>query len=213
VVDPRALASSALDSYGQRASDQEGELRAMLAKIRDLRATFEGGRLTVHLDREATLELIEARLKRSFAKEEAGMTATFRRKLDSTRDTDLDGELRLGDRSIYVKFAPKGTPVAEFAISCLERARKMGPSELWLITLGEEKLDIAFEPTFLEKKIIRGRLRTLGLTTVFREMVGEDCDVLSMWEDGGFEFRISKREKGGPAPRYSDGPAEERSAR
>ncbi len=49
----------------------------MLSKIKNLKATFEDGKLAVHLDRKTMLELVETQLKRASQENEAGMTATL----------------------------------------------------------------------------------------------------------------------------------------
>lgn len=196
ILNPAGLAASALEQYGRRASDQDEETMAMLSKIKNLKATFEDGKLTVHLDKKTMLELVEAQLKRIFAKEEAGMTATFRYDLVSAKD--LDGELRLPSRSIYVKFVPQGTSAVEYANSYVERARRMNPSELWLLTLTQERVDVTFDPVFRENGVTRGGLRTLALTSVFRELVGKDYDISATEEDGGYKFLVSKKEEAVP---------------
>ena len=105
----------------------------------------------------------------------------------------------LPNRSIYLKFVPKGIPVEAFANWFLERARSVNPSEYWLLTPTEEKIDIPFEPIFTEKRITRGRLRTFPLTSILSELVGKDYGLVATHDqDGGFRFVISKKQPGDP---------------
>ncbi|MGA2665423.1 MAG: hypothetical protein ABSF83_10805 [Nitrososphaerales archaeon] len=196
VLSPAGLVKQALDrDGGSAAADPEEEAREMLARVTDLDAKFEGGRLVVHIDRATALDLVEARLRRSFARSEAGMTAGLRRAPPHRQVADLDGEFRLSDRSIYLKFVPAGTPAAELTSSYLERARAMNPSELWLLTPGEEgtRVDVTFEPIFRERRITRGGLRTLAVSSVLRDVVGDDCDVVATQEGDGYRFLVARQ--------------------
>jgi hypothetical protein len=144
----------------------------MAGQIKDLKARYEGESLAVYIDRKTALELIERMLKKTFARQEAAATATFRVNSDGGRDEDHDGELALPNRSIYVKLVPNGASTAEFANTYLEKVRSRNPSEYWLFAPNQEKLDIAFDPVFTEGKVTRGRLRIMGLATLISEIVG-----------------------------------------
>ena len=206
LLNPAGLAINAISQYEQQMSKQEreqlgkqeAEMRAMVSQIENLRATFEEGRLIVHLDKTTVLGLVERMLRRTLAREEAGMTATFRIDLGTGAEADHEGEFVLPNRAIYLKFVPVGKPLAEFANSYLMRALSMNPSEYWLLVPTGDVIDFPFEPVFTEKKIARGRLRTFGLATLLGDIVGDDYDVLASYElDGGFKFVISKKP---PAP-------------
>jgi hypothetical protein len=201
ILNPTGLVTTALGQNGKRVDDQDEEAKAMLNRVKNLKATFEDGKLSVYLDRNTMLELIETHLKRVFAREESGMTATFRSGSVSARDRDFDGELRLPSRSIYLKFAPQEIPLVEYANSYMERARGMNPSELWLLTLSEEQMDVTFDPVFREKTITRGGLRALCLPSIFRELVGNDYDVFATQENGNYKFLVSKKQKTRPSVR------------
>jgi hypothetical protein len=206
LLNPTGLAVSALNQYGEQLdrkekedlARKEAEMRAMVSQIQNLRATFEGGRLVVHVDKATVLELIENMLKKSLARQEAGMTATFKVEPGEGGEKDHDAELNLPSRTIYLKFVPEGRPLAEFAVSYLERARDVNPSEYWLLTPNEEVVDFPFEPIFTENKIARGRLRSYPLPGLLSELVGTDYDVVSTYDVyGGFKFVISSKP---PAP-------------
>jgi hypothetical protein len=209
LLNPAGLAINAINQYEQQMSKaereqlgkQEAEMRAMVSQIENLRATFEGGRLIVHLDKPTLLGLLERMLRRTLAREEAGMTAMFRIDLAAGGDADHEGEFMLPSRAIYLKFVPAGVPLAEFANSYLMRALSMNPSEYWLLVPTEDVIDFPFEPVFTENKIARGRLRTFGLAPLLGDIVGNDYDVRASYEpDGGFKFVISKKP---PAPPIS----------
>ncbi|MGA2874626.1 MAG: hypothetical protein ABSE82_03710 [Nitrososphaerales archaeon] len=196
LLNSAGLAASALEQYEKQLSKQEAEMRAMVSQIENLRATFEDGRLVVHMDKTTILGLVERMLKKSFAVKEAGMTATFTIDSDTDGDNDHEGELTLPNRSIYLKFLPVGKPAMEFVDSHLERARNMNPSEYWLLTPIDENIDIQFEPIFTANKITRGRLRTYPLTSLLTEMIGKDYDLEAIHDvDGGFRFIISKNKE------------------
>lgn len=192
LLNPVGLAAGAIDEYQQQQQDrQEAEMRAMVSQIENLRATFEDGKLVVHLDKSSILGLAERVFKKYFAAREAGMTAKFR--IES--GDDHEAVLLLPSRSIYLKFVPEGTPVSKFANSYLERARNANPSEYWLLAPNEENIDIPFEPIFSEKGVTRGRLRTLSVTDILRELVGKEYDLTATYDtDGGFKFVISKKQ-------------------
>jgi hypothetical protein len=195
LLNPVGLAANALNAYDQQLSKQEAEMRAMVSQIENLRATFENGRLLVHLDKTAILGLVERMLRKSFAMKEAGMTATFKIDSDLGGSKEHEGELALPNRSIYLKFVPEGMPVAEFADSYLERARSLNPSEYWLLTPYEERIDISFDPIFTENRITRGRLKTYPLPSLLSEYVGKDYDLVATYDiDGAFKFVISKKQ-------------------
>ncbi len=196
------MAANALSQYGDQLESkekeskerQESEMRALVKDIQNLRATFENGRLVVHMDKVMVLELVENRLKKSLARQEAGTTATFKVDLAAVAETDHDAELVLPTRSIFLKFVPDGASVAALAVSYLERARRANPSEYWLLTPSEEEIDFPFEPIFSENRIARGRLRTFNLSSLLRDLVGKDYEVAATHELGGaFRFVISKK--------------------
>ena len=66
LLNPAGLAINAINQYEQQMSKQEreqlgkqeAEMRAMVSQIENLRATFEGGRLIVHLDKSTVLGLV-----------------------------------------------------------------------------------------------------------------------------------------------------------
>ena len=95
LLNPVGLAASALDQYNQQLSKQEAEMRAMVSQIENLKATFENGRLVVHLDKTAILGLVERMLKKSYAVKEAGMTAKFMIDSGADADKDHEGETRV----------------------------------------------------------------------------------------------------------------------
>jgi len=203
LLNPTGLALGALNQYEQQLTNQEKEqlgkqeieMRAMVSQIENLRATFEGGMLVVHLDRKVVLGLVERMLRKSLAREEAGMTAIFKLDLGSESEKDHEAEFSLPNRSIFLKFVPEGSPLAEFANSYLLRAQDMNPSEYWLITPSRDTIDFPFEPVFTENKISRGRLKTFNLATLLSELVGTEYDVLASYgADGGFRFVISKKQ-------------------
>lgn len=191
-----------LDQYGgpvdkkeeKNPARREAEMRAMVSQIQNLRARFDDGRLLVHMDKSAILELFENKLKKSLARQEAGMTAAFEVDLTTEEGKDHEGELVLPNRSVFVKFVPEGRSVAEFAVTYLQRARDANPSEYWLLTPSEQEVDFQFDPIFTENKITRGRLRTYPLAGLLGELVGKDYEVLAAYEDRGFRFVISPRQ-------------------
>jgi hypothetical protein len=200
LLNATGLATSALNQYDQHLSKQEAEMRAMVGQIESLRATFENGKLVVHVDRITVLGLVERMIKKYFSVSEAGMTAEYRIDSGPGSDKDHDAELRLPDRSIYLKFVPKGIPVEAFANWFLQRARRMNPSEYWLLIPTEEIVDIPFEPIFTEARIMRGRLKTYPLTNLLSELVGMNYDLEVAEEvDGGFRFVISRKQGTVPA--------------
>ena len=211
LLSPAALAANALGQYQDQSerqqkedmAKQEAEMRAMVAEIRSLRASFEGGKLILHIDKPTILGLLENALKKSLAAKEAAMTATFKVEPGYAIFRDHDAELVLPGRSIYVKFVPEDRQVAEFAVSYLERARQARPSEYLLLTPTEEQVDFPFEPVFSERGVTRGRLRTCNMTGLLAEMVGDAYEVEAAYEpDGGFLFTISKKQP--PAPETSE---------
>ncbi len=202
LLNPAGLAVNAINQYEEQMSKeererlgkQETEMRVMVSQIENLRATFEDGALIVHLDKQTVLGLVERMLRNTLAREEAGMTATFRIDLGTGGDADHEGEFMLPSRAIFLKFVPAGTPLAEFANSYLMRALGMNPSEYWLLVPTGDVIDFPFEPVFTENKIARGRLRTFGLATLLGDIVGDDYGVLASYEsDGGFKFIITKK--------------------
>lgn len=201
------MAANALSQYGERLEKsekdnlaaQEAEMRDMVGEIKNLRATFESGRLVVHMDKAMVLQQVENTLRKSLARQEAGATATFKVDLGAVAVSDHDAELVLPRRSIFLKFVPEGVPVAQEAVSYLEKARKANPSEYWLLTPSDEHIDFPFEPIFSENSIMRGRLRTYTLPTLLSELVGEDYTVVATHEvGGGFKFVISKKPEAPP---------------
>ncbi len=203
LLSPTGLAANALNQYEQQLTNQEREqlgkqeteMRAMVSQIENLKATFEDGRLVVHLDKATVLGLVERTLRKSLAREEAGMTGVFNLDLGVPDDKDHEAEFSLPNRSVYLKFVPEGRPLAEFANSYLLRAQDMNPSEYWLITPSWDTIDFPFEPVFTENRIARGRLRTFNLASLLVELVGTDYDVLASYAaDGGFRFVISKKQ-------------------
>jgi hypothetical protein len=204
VSDPNQLAASALANDERQNALQfekhETELRAMAAQIRDLNARYEGGSLAVYLDRKTSLELIERMLKKTFARQEAAATATFRVDSDERGDQDHDGELALPTRSIYVKLIPNGATTAEFANSYLEKVRSRNPSEYWLFAPNQERLDIAFDPVFTEGRVTRGRLRIMGLATLISEIVGDLHEVVATYDGAeGYKVIITKKTTASPS--------------
>ena len=163
------MAANVLSQYGDQLESkekeskerQESEMRALVKDIQNLRATFENGRLVVHMDKVMVLELVENRLKKSLARQEAGTTATFKVDLAAVAETDHDAELVLPTRSIFLKFVPDGASVAALAVSYLERARRANPSEYWLLTPSEEEIDFPFEPIFSENRIPEGPAKNI----------------------------------------------------
>ena len=202
LLNPTGMAANALDQYGQQLelsekeslSRQEAEMRAMVGEIQNLRATFDNGRLVVHMDKAMVLELVENYLRKMLARQEAGATATFKVDLGAAAEADHDAELVFPRRSIFLKFVPEGALVAQLAVSYLERARKANPSEYWLLTPDPQEIDFPFEPIFSENRIERGRLRTYTLSSLLSGLVGKEYDVVSTHEaGGGFKFVISKK--------------------
>ena len=207
LLNPTGMAVNALNRYREQLEQeekenlarQEAEMRAMVSRIQNLRATFENGKLVIHLGRAAVMELIEDMLKKTFATQEAGTTASFRVDLGANGETDHEGELALPSRKVFLKFVPEGRPLAEFAVSYLERARSASPSEYWLLTPDEDQIDFPFEPVFTENKITRGRLRTYNLTRLISDLVGVDYEVAATYDaDGGFRFVVSKKQEQHP---------------
>jgi len=203
LLNPTAVAVSAMSQYEEqltkpereRLRKQEAEMRAMVSQIENLRATFEDGRLVVHLDKAAILGLAERKLRKALAVSESAMTARFDIKLSAGADEECEGELVLASRSIYLKFVPEGRPAIQFAVLYLEKAKNLNPSEFWLMVPSGGNIDIPSEPIFTENKISRGRLRTFDLTGLLEDLVGKDYAVDCSYEpDGGFRFVISKTE-------------------
>ena len=99
LLNPTAMAVSAMGQYEQqltkpereRLQKQETEMRAMVSQIENLKATFEDGRLVVHLDKAALLGLVERKLRKSLAVKESAMTGTFNIRLGSASDEDCEG--------------------------------------------------------------------------------------------------------------------------
>ena len=120
LLNPAGLAINAINQYEQQISKQEreqlgkqeAEMREMVSQIENLRATFEEGRLIVHLDKPTLLGLVERMLRRTLAREEAGMTAMFRIDLATGGDADHESEFMLPSRAIYLKFVPAGVSLA-----------------------------------------------------------------------------------------------------
>ncbi len=213
LLNPTAMAVSALNQYEEQLGKQEreqlrkqeAEMRAMVSQIENLRATFEDGRLVVHLDRAAVLGLTERMLRKSLAVRESAMTARFNLDLGSDSDNECEGELVLPSRSIFLKFVPEGRPALQFAVLYLERARNANPSEFWLLVPSGGSIDIPSEPIFSENKISRGRLRTYDLTKLLGELVGKEYEVAGFYEaGGGYRFVISKKHP--ENPKLNDGP-------
>jgi hypothetical protein len=209
LLNPTAMAMSALNQYEEQLTKQEreqlrkqeAEMRAMVSQIENLRATFEDGKLVVHLDKAAVLGLMERMLRKSLAVRESAMTASFNISLGSDSDKEYEGELVLPSRSIFLKFVPEGRPAIQFAVLYLEYARNTNPSEFWLLVPSGGNIDIPSEPIFSENKIARGRLRTFDLTNLLVELVGKDYDVAGLYErDGGYRFVISKKQPEPPKP-------------
>jgi anti-sigma28 factor (negative regulator of flagellin synthesis) len=211
LLNPTAMAVSALSQYQdqltkqerEQLSKQEAEMRAMVSQIENLKATFEEGKLVVHLDRLAVLGLMERMLRKALAVSESAMTAKFNINLGLDSDKDYEGELALASRSIYLKFVPEGRPAMQFAVLYLEWTRNTNPSELWLLVPGGSSIDIPSEPIFSENKISRGRLRTFDLTSLLNDLVGKEYDVAGFHERaGGYKFVISKKQP--EPPKHND---------
>ena len=159
--------------------------------------TFEDGRVAVHLDRESTLNMIENYLRKKFALQ-SGTTARLHRSSfsNSEQSTDLfDGELRLPNRHILVKFLTDNANTDEQVKIYTEKAKSMNPSEIWLFGTNDQKVEITFEPVFTENSVLRGKLKMLGLSEVFSEVIGKHYDVIARSDKsqaGGFTFLVSK---------------------
>ena len=201
MIDPTSLALGMVDSYNQRIENEEQELQTAFRYFENLKPQFEYGKLSLHIDKKTTLVTVENYLRRKLAIRESGSTVSLRYLDNEASSTGYDAVFQLPERSIFLKILPGGVKALDYANSQMESARLANPSELWILTLTQEELIIEFEPIFTQNKILRGRVRTLRLTEVFKEVVGNDFEI-SIIQDGtdGFKLLAGKKRSGQGPP-------------
>ena len=194
MIDPTSIALGMVGKYNQRMENEQRELQSAFSYVQNLKPEFENGKLTLHIDRKTTFVTMENYLKKRFAITEGGITASLSYHEEPIENMDYDAVFRLPERNIFLKLVPEGMSAIEYANSQMEKARLANPSELWLLTLSKEALDIPLGPVFLESKILRGRIRTLELADVFSEVVGKRYEV-SLIKDGNAGFKLFASKK------------------
>ncbi|MDG6995642.1 MAG: hypothetical protein JRN52_06950 [Nitrososphaerota archaeon] len=194
MIDPTSIALGMVDKYNQRIEYEQQELQTAFRYVENLKPEFENGKLSLRIDKRTTLVTMENYLRKRFAAKEAGSTVSLRYPEDTGGSMEYDAVFQLPERSIFLKILPDGLKALDYANSQMENARLVNPSELWLLTVAQEALNIDFDPIFMENKILRGGIRTLELTDVFREVVGKDFDI-SLLRDGSDDFKLIASKK------------------
>lgn len=187
LLNPTAIAMKAINELDDRISEQEEDLKAVLRKITETKVTFQDGLIAVNLDQKSTLGVVESYLRKKLALV-GGASSNL------TPLTNLyDGEFRLPNRSVFVKFL-KTEPNDEQTIqSYMEKARLTSPSEVWMFGLTEKKLEVTFDPIFTEHGILRGGFKLLSLREAFAELIGKNYTVTTRsGEANSVVFLISK---------------------
>lgn len=195
-LNPAAILTQALEAYEKterQALRQKELLQAILDDWVDLQFTFENGKLCFLLDREMMLELLSKYFKKTLAKEGAAGAILKTLPYDSSEERAFDAELKLPNRSIYVKLSLQDV-APENLSSYMEEARLASPSEFWLLGLKDEDVETKLEPVFLgENRILFGRLRRLGLSTVLRVVLRIDCGISVEQKEEGIKVLLSNR--------------------
>ncbi|MDG6965986.1 MAG: hypothetical protein JRM75_04915, partial [Nitrososphaerota archaeon] len=79
--------------------------------------------------------------------------------------------------SIYAKIA--GTLTGPDRERYQEIARRLNPSEVWLLVNGGEGVDDVMDPVFVnENTVLRGRLKSVTTTEMLSEFFGKEFDVM-----------------------------------
>jgi hypothetical protein len=188
LLNPTNIAMKAINEFDDRISEQEEDLKSVLSKITDAKVTFQNGSIAVSLDRKSTLGVVESYLRKKLALV-GGASCTLTPLINQ-----YDGEFRLPNRSVFVKFLQDGADNEEQIIqSYMEKARIMSPSEVWMFGMTEKKLEMTFDPIFTELGIFRGGFKVLSLREAFAELIDKKYTVTTKsGEASAVVFLISK---------------------
>lgn len=193
---PVGLLLSAADRYNQATEEtakKVNDLVPLLPWLERLQLKVEGPRTASLLMRREDAESgLEQYLLRRFQSEGAN-GAKFGDPPGSREKTEFEYALRLPMRNIYTKFV--GTLTGRERERYSEIAKRLNPSEVWLLVDGGEGVDDLMDPVFVsENVVLRGRLKSVTTTEMLSELFGKEFDVrVDPQSDGSLRVALSLR--------------------
>ncbi len=177
---PVRLLSSAMDRYNKATEEttkKVNDLLPLLPWLERLQLNVEGPRtVSLVMRKEDMGSGLEQYLLTRFRKEGAG-GVKFGEPPGIREKSEFDYALRLPGRSIYAKIA--GTLTGPDRERYQEIARRLNPSEVWLLVNGGEGVDDVMDPVFVnENTVLRGRLKSVTTTEMLSEFFGKEFDVM-----------------------------------
>lgn len=176
---PLRLLTSTVESYNKAADEttkKVNDILPLLPWLEKLQLNVEGPRtISLVLGKEEIGSSLEQYLFRRF-KGDGASGATFGAPSGSREKAEFDYSLRLPLKNVYARASR--TLTAADRERYLEVARRVNPSEVWLLTDGGESVDELMDPVFVsENTVLRGRLKSVTTTEMLSEFFGKEFDV------------------------------------
>ncbi len=186
---PTKLLTSAVDRYNRQTEEttkKMNDLYPLLPWLERLQLNIEGPRTVSLVMRMEDIESgLEQYLTRRFLSQGAG-GAKLEVPPGRSEKAEFDHVLRLPGKNVYTKTAGTITPSDKERY--MEIAKRLNPSEVWLLIDGGEDMDELMEPVFVnENTVLRGRLKTVTTTEMLSELFGKEFDVMVEPQDDGAE--------------------------
>ncbi|MDG6916980.1 MAG: hypothetical protein JRM85_05225 [Nitrososphaerota archaeon] len=186
---PTKLLTSAVDRYNRQTEEttkKMNDLYPLLPWLERLQLNVEGPRTVSLVMRMEDIESgLEQYLTRRFLSQGAG-GAKLEVPPGRSEKAEFDHVLRLPGKNVYTKTAGTITPSDKERY--MEIAKRLNPSEVWLLIDGGEDMDELMEPVFVnENTVLRGRLKTVTTTEMLSELFGKEFDVMVEPQDDGAE--------------------------
>ncbi len=172
ILSPGALMEAALKEYERsekEVEDQRGELSMLLKRLSELDVQVSGGRLRLTLTRPQALRLVGDYLSKIYLPD-GGASSELR---EAPSGSGFDGVMILPNFSVYVTLEEE-VPSTESIDAKVRKAMSLNPGQVWAFCIPEvQRHDSRFDPVFVsENKVLRGRLRVLPVSDVFKEISG-----------------------------------------
>lgn len=184
---PVRLLSSTIENYNKATEEttkKVHDILPLLPWLEGLQLNVEGSRTVSLVMRKEDLgSSMEQYLLRRF-KGEGASSAKFGEPPGSREKTEFEYALRLPTRNIYTKISRTLTPSDREHY--LEIAKRLNPSEVWLLVDGGEKVDELMDPVFVrENVVLYGRLKSVTTSEMLSEFFGREFDVTVEPQDDG----------------------------
>ncbi|MDG7007051.1 MAG: hypothetical protein JRN06_02265 [Nitrososphaerota archaeon] len=184
---PVSLLLSAADRYNQATeatAKKVNDLVPLLPWLQRLQLRVDGPRTaSLTMRKEDMGSSLEQYLVRRFLNEGAS-GAKFGEPPGARERAEFEYALRLPMRNVYARFA--GTLTESEKGRYLEMARRLNPSEVWLLVDGGEEVDEPMDSVFVsENVVLRGRLKSVTRTEMLSELFGKEFEVRVEPQDDG----------------------------